>query len=119
MAYGSTVGMTTNASTHFGTPLPPRVQKVDGAGLCAGHSVLTYRSSHSHGDIEAAGFFTDGLRDGMKRGDLLINICDSTAGSSAATMHVVSDSTGAVGASTQASSCYEQAYNVSVSLATT
>lgn len=92
----------------------------DGAGLSDGFGVFVYRSTHTHSDIEAAGFFTDGKRHGLKLGDVLIAAHFSSDGSSAATMHVVSASTGAIAASaTAGSSAYNQAYNVSVSAATT
>lgn len=119
MAYFSTAGMTTNATTHFGE-VPPRVQLLNAGGLTNGRATWTYTSSHSHTDIESVGFFADGKRHGLKLGDLLINAAYSTAGSSAATMHVVSASTGAVAASdTAGSSAWGQAYNVTVTPATT
>src|SRR4051812_14459183 len=121
MAYNSTAGMTSNASTHFGASnFPPRVQQHDTGSISGGLGVFTYRSSHTHVEAEVAGFFTDGLRHGLKRGAVVLNICDSTAGSSAATLHIVSGSTGAVAASdTAGSSAWNQAYNFSVSAATT
>lgn len=85
-------------------------------GLADGQSLLIYRSTHAHGQIEAAGFFTNGKRHGMKVGDALLNLAVSSDGSSAATLHIVSGSTGAVAASdTAGSSAYDQAYDCSVS----
>src|SRR5258708_32013275 len=88
--------------------------------LTAGYGVWVYRSTHAHAEIEAAGFFTDGKRDGLRLGDLLFNVNYSSAGSSAATLHVVSASSGAVATSdTAGSSAFSQAYNVSVSVCST
>lgn len=79
-----------------------------------------YRSTHAHAEIEAAGFFANGKRHGLSSGDALLNIPYSTDGSSAATWHIVSGSTGAIAASdTAGSSAYAQAYNVSVTVAST
>lgn len=89
-------------------------------GFSDGRTVWLYRSTHAHGDIEASGFFADGKRHGMKLGDALLNVAYSSAGSSAATWHVVSASTGAVAESdTAGSSAYSQAYNVTVTPAST
>jgi hypothetical protein len=82
------------------------------SGLSNGKGILLYRSTHTHSDIEATGFFADGKRHGMKIGDALLHIHASSE-SSAATWHVVSASTGAVAASdTAGSSAYGQAFNV-------
>lgn len=112
MAYGSTAGMSTTSTIYSSAP---RVQGIVDRFGSGGRSVFIYPSTHSHTDIEATGFFTNGKRDGLQVGDLLINLPLSTAGSSAASIHVVSASTGAVAASdTAGSSAYSQAYNVSV-----
>lgn len=98
----------------------PVRQLSEGAGLADAFASWVYRSTHTHSEIEAAGFFTDGRRAGLKVGDALLNLCHTTTGSSAATWHVVSASTGAIAASaTAGSSAWDQAFNVSVSAATT
>lgn len=86
----------------------------------AGARVFIYSSTHAHAAIEAAGFFTNGKRAGMAAGDALLSLAVSSDGSSAATWHIVSGSTGAIAASdTAGSSAYAQAYNVTVSVAST
>lgn len=85
-----------------------------------GPKVFLYASTHAHAEIEATGFFTNGKRAGLTTGDAVLNLPISTAGSSAATWHIVSASTGANAASdTAGSSAYAQAYNASVSVAST
>ena len=87
-------------------------------GLSDGQAVFMYTSTHAHAAIEVVGFFADGKRHGMKVGDILIAANRSSDGSSAATLHVVSASTGAIAAtSTFGSSAYSQAFNCSVTVA--
>jgi hypothetical protein len=121
MAYNSTVGMSTSQSSIYSTGnFPPVVERIGEGGLLGGRGQFRYMSTHSHADIEATGFFTDGKRHGMRIGDALLNLPVSTAGSSAATWHIVSASTGAIAASaTAGSSAWNQAENVTVSPAST
>lgn len=57
-------------------------------------SVYTYESTHAHAAVEAANFFTgcgagspSSAAVGMRVGDLLVNVNQSTAGTSAITWH--------------------------------
>jgi hypothetical protein len=85
-----------------------------------GTGVFLHRSTATHTDIEATGYFENGKRLGMKLGDALMHICGTSTGSSAATWHVVSASTGAVSAnSSDSAAAWNQAYNVTVTGATT
>lgn len=87
----------------------------------SGPAVHIYKSTHAHGAIEATGFFADGKRHGLQIGDALLAIAYSESdGSSAATWHVVSGSTAAISAASPLpASAYEQAFNVTVSPAST
>lgn len=88
--------------------------------LSNGRGTFLHRSTATHTDIEATGYFANGKRLGMALGDAVLHICGTSTGSSAATWHVVTASTGAVASSsTSASSAWNQAYNVTVSAATT
>jgi hypothetical protein len=110
---------TATTSSVFANNATPRVERI-ADGLTDGRGVFLYRSTHAHGEIEATGFFADGKRHGLKLGDALLNIAFSSDGSSAATWHVVSASTGAISAADPLpSSAYNQAFNVSVSVAST
>ena len=85
-----------------------------------GRGTFLHRSTATHTDIEATGYFEDGKRLGMALGDALLHICGTSTGSSAATWHVVSASTGAVSAaSSDSAAAWNQAFNVTVSAATT
>jgi len=119
MAYNSTAGMSTSQSSIYSTGYPPRVELVAAGGLTDGRGFYRYMSTHSHTDIEATGFFADGARHGLKIGDVICNIPVSTAGSSAVTWHIVSNSTGAVAATDATRTAFDQAYNMSVSVAST
>ena len=102
----------------YSTTNPVRLFGSD--GLTDGQSLFIYRSTHAHGEIEAAGFFSDGKRHGMKIGDALLNLAVSSDGSSAATMHIVSASTAAISAASPLpASAYGQAFNCSVSVGST
>lgn len=108
-----------STSTVYSAQYAQKVERISD-GFSDGHGVFIYRSTHAHGDIEATGFFADGKRHGLKVGDLLCNIAYSSAGSSAATWHVVSASTGAVSAaSSDSAAAHNQAFNVTVTPATT
>lgn len=72
------------------------VRKVVDLGITGAGSIWAYESTHAHGEIEAAAFFqgagfgSPGLGSvGMRVADLLVNINQSTAGSSAITWHRV------------------------------
>lgn len=63
----------------------------------SGGSIITYESTHAHAAVEAADFFTgcgfgseSGNCIGMRVGDLVCAINQSTAGTSAITWHRVS-----------------------------
>lgn len=88
--------------------------------LGSGWAMFAHRSTETHTDIEATGYFENGRRLGMKRGDAVMHLCGTTTGSSAATWHVVTASTGAVSAaSSDSAAAWNQAFNITVSPATT
>lgn len=73
-------------------------------GLTDGQSLLLYSSTHAHAAVEAADFFTgcgvgspSSAAVGMKVGDLLVNVAQSTAGTSALTWHRVTSLTTSTG----------------------
>lgn len=83
------------------------VRKAVDLGITSAGSIWIYESTHAHADIEStagggffkgAGFGSPGLGSvGMRVGDLLVNINQSTAGSSAISWHritSISTSTG-------------------------
>lgn len=84
-----------------------------------GPKVFLHSSTEAHAAIEATGYFANGKRFGMTTGDLLMNLAVSSDGSSAATMHIVSASTGAIAATEATAAAHRQAYNVSVSVGST
>ncbi|SMF04043.1 hypothetical protein [Pseudogulbenkiania subflava] len=72
------------------------VRKILDFGIASAGSIWSYESTHAHAAIEAAGFFAGcgfgspgSAAVGMRVGDLLININQSTAGTSAISMHRV------------------------------
>ena len=76
--------------------------KVADLGIVNGRALLTYESTHAHAAVSAANFFTDcgqGGRDpiGMKVGDIVMAINQSTAGTSAITWHRVTSLTTSTG----------------------
>ena len=85
------------------TANPVRVAVV--LGLTDAKQLFLYESTHPHATIEATtGFFTgtgfgspSSASVGMKVGDLLVNINQSTAGTSAITWHRVSSLTTSTG----------------------
>lgn len=85
-----------------------------------GPRVHVHRSTDTHSAIEATGYFSNGKRLGLNVGDLLIHMMHTSTGSSAATNHIVSGSTGAIAvSSTFGSSAHNQAFNCTVTAATT
>lgn len=81
-----------------------------------GGSIYSYESTHAHAAVEAANFFAGcgagsptSACVGMRVGDLVVNIAQSTAGSSAVTWHRVS--------SLSTSTGYNGPINASVSVA--
>jgi len=80
------------------------VKKILDIGIASGGSFWLYESTHAHAAVEAANFFTgagfgspSSGTAGMRIGDLLVNINQSTAGTSAITIHritTISTSTG-------------------------
>lgn len=81
-----------------------------------GWKVFAHRTTENHSAVEATGYFTNGRRLGMGVGDLLCNV----TASSAVTWHVVTASTGAVSAaSSDSAAAWGQAFNVTISAATT
>lgn len=71
-------------------------KKIAGTGFDGGGSLWAYESTHVHGVVEGANFFTGcGFGSpgsnaiGMRVGDLLIAVCQATSGTSALTMHRV------------------------------
>ena len=89
-----------------------------------GPKTYLYRSTDSHGTVEAAGFFAGAgaagrsVNHGMRAGDLVMVAMHSTGGSSAATLHVVSACT-ANQSDTGASTGYDTVYNCSITAAAT
>ena len=48
-------------------------------GVGGGVALWVYKSTDAHGDVDATGYFTDGLARGMKLNDIMIVIDSSTA----------------------------------------
>lgn len=84
--------------------------------LTGGLRVFLHTSADPHATVEAAGYFANGKRLGMAVGDVVMSV----ATSSAVTWHTVTASTGAVAvSSTYGSSAFNQAFNCTVSAAST
>lgn len=73
------------------------LRKVLDLGITSAGSLWAYESTHAHAAVEAASFFAGcgagsptSAAVGMRVGDLLVNINQSTAGTSAITWHRVS-----------------------------
>lgn len=75
-------------------------------GLTDARSMYIYESTHSHATVEStsvpfflgAGYGSPGVANvGMKIGDLLVNICQATSGTSAITFHRVTSLTTSTG----------------------
>lgn len=80
------------------------VKKVLDLGFASGGSLFLYESTHPHAAVEAADFFTgagfgspSSGAAGLRVGDLLINVNQSTAGTSAITWHRVTSITTSTG----------------------
>jgi hypothetical protein len=72
------------------------VKKILNLGIDSGGSLYIYESTHAHAAVEGANFFTGcgfgspgNSAVGMRIGDLVINVNQSTAGTSAITWHRV------------------------------
>lgn len=92
------------------------VRKLIDFGITSAGSLWAYESTHPHATVEGAGFFSGcGFGSpgnnavGMRIGDLLVNINQSTAGTSAVTWHRVSTISTSTG--------FGSALNVTVSAA--
>jgi hypothetical protein len=60
------------------------------SGVSGGPSIWIYTTNDAHTDVDAASYFSDGARFGMKAGDIVI-VVDSD--SSTCTLHVMTSST--------------------------
>ncbi|MCC6208558.1 MAG: hypothetical protein IT488_10465 [Gammaproteobacteria bacterium] len=79
-------------------------RKILDSGIASGGSVFIYESTHPHATIEGASFFAGCGKGshsdsavGMQVADLVIAVNQSTAGTSAITMHRVSSLTTSTG----------------------
>lgn len=84
--------------------------------MTSGPRVFLHTSADPHATIEGVGYFANGKRLGMAVGDVVMSV----ATSSAVTWHTITASTGAVAvSSTYGSSAHDQAFNMTVSPAST